>query len=60
VQIRDRVEAPVVQGSLDGLAHGTTEAAGDVARVQTGLLRTYALAITASVVVLAVVFLVLR
>jgi NADH-quinone oxidoreductase subunit L len=59
-QIRDRVEAPVVQGSLDGLAHGTTDAAGDVARVQTGLLRTYALAITASVVVLAIVFLVLR
>jgi NADH-quinone oxidoreductase subunit L len=59
-QIRDRVEAPVVQGSLDGLVHGTTETAGDVARVQTGLLRTYALTITASVVVLAIVFLVLR
>jgi len=57
---RDRVETPIVQGSLDGVAHGTTETAGDVARVQTGLLRTYALTITASVVVLAIVFLVLR
>ncbi|MGL6278938.1 MAG: NADH-quinone oxidoreductase subunit L [Gaiella sp.] len=57
---RDRVETPIVQGSLDLVARGTTEAAGDVARVQTGLLRTYALAVTASVVVLAVVFLVLR
>jgi NADH-quinone oxidoreductase subunit L len=58
--LRDRVEAPVVQGSLDELAHGTQEAAGGVARIQTGLLRTYALVLTASVIALGVVFLVLR
>jgi NADH-quinone oxidoreductase subunit L len=58
--LRDRVETPVVEGSLDELAHGTHEAAGGVARVQTGLLRTYALVLTVSVVVLGAVFLVLR
>ncbi len=59
-RLRDDVEAPFVQGSLDEIAHGTTEAAGGVSRIQTGLLRTYALVIAASVVVLALVFLVTR
>jgi NADH-quinone oxidoreductase subunit L len=58
--LRDRAETPVVEGSLDGLARGTTEVASGVASVQTGLLRTYAFVITGSVVVLGVVFLVLR
>jgi NADH-quinone oxidoreductase subunit L len=60
VRLRDRVEIPLVQGSLDEIGTRTRGAAGEVARAQTGLLRTYAVAITASVVVLAVVFLVVR
>ncbi len=59
-RLRDDVEAPVVQRSLVQIGRGTREAAGEVARLQSGLLRTYALAIAASVVVLAVVFLVVR
>jgi NADH-quinone oxidoreductase subunit L len=60
VRLRDDVEAPVVQGSLVQVGRGTREAAGEVARLQSGLLRTYALAIAGSVVVLAIVFLVVR
>jgi len=59
-RLRDDVEAPVVQRSLVQIGRGTREAAGEVARLQSGLLRTYALAIAASVVVLAIVFLVVR
>ena len=51
---------PIVQGSIDELADGTRDVGGGVAGVQTGLLRTYALVVTASVVILAIVFLVLR
>jgi len=57
---RDRVEVPVVQRSLLEIGRGTQEAGGEVARAQTGLLRSYALAIAASAVVLGVVFLVVR
>jgi NADH-quinone oxidoreductase subunit L len=60
VLLRDRVEGPVVIGSLDEVGRGSVEAGGGVARLQSGLLRTYALVIAASVVVLAVVFLVVR
>ena len=59
-RLRDQVEEPVVQGSLAGVGRGAREAGGGVARVQSGLLRSYALAIAASVVVLGVVFLVVR
>ncbi len=59
-QLRDRVETPVVHRSLDEVARGSLEAGAGVARIQTGLLRTYALVIAASVVVLAVVFLAVR
>ena len=59
-QLRDAVEAPVVHRSLDEVAEGTQDLAGGVARVQTGLLRTYALTITASLVVLVIVFLVVK
>ena len=58
--LRDRVEGPLVHRSLDEVARGSLEAGGSMARAQTGLLRTYALVIAASVVVLAVVFLVVR
>jgi NADH-quinone oxidoreductase subunit L len=58
--LRDRVEAPVVLRSLDEVARGSLEAGTGVARVQSGLLRTYALVIAASVTVLAIVFLIVR
>jgi NADH-quinone oxidoreductase subunit L len=58
--LRDRVETPVVHRSIDEVARGSLEAGSGVARVQTGLLRTYALVIAASAVVLAVVFLAVR
>jgi NADH-quinone oxidoreductase subunit L len=58
--LRTRLETPIVQGSIDELADGTRDVGGGVAGVQTGLLRTYALVVTASVVILAIVFLVLR
>jgi NADH-quinone oxidoreductase subunit L len=59
-RLRDQVETPVVQGGLDEVADGTLDAAGLAARAQTGLLRTYALTITVTVSVLALVFLVVR
>ena len=60
LRLRDDVESPVVQRSLVEVGRGTQEAAGEVARLQTGLLRTYALAIAVSVVVLSIVFLAVR
>jgi NADH-quinone oxidoreductase subunit L len=60
LRLRDDVETPVVQRSLVEVGRGTQEAAGEVARLQTGLLRTYALAIAVSVVVLSIVFLAVR
>ena len=58
--LRDRFESPVVQRGLDEVADGTLDAAGIAARAQSGLLRTYALAITVTVSILALVFLVVR
>ena len=58
--LRDRVEAPVVQGGLDEVAEGTLRGATVTSAAQSGLLRTYALAITLSVAILALVFLVVR
>jgi len=60
LRLRDDVEGPVVQRSLVEVGRGTQEAAGEVARLQSGLLRTYALAIAAGVVVLSIVFLAVR
>jgi NADH-quinone oxidoreductase subunit L len=60
VLLRDRFEAPVVQGGLDEVAEGTLRGAAVTSEAQTGLLRTYALTITVSVAVLALVFLVVR
>jgi NADH-quinone oxidoreductase subunit L len=59
-RLGDAVEAPVVHRSLDEVAEGTQGLAGGVSRVQTGLLRLYALTITGSLVVLVIVFLVVR
>jgi len=60
VRLRDRFESPVVQGGLDEVADGTLRGASVTASAQTGLLRTYALAITVAVSVLTLVFLVVR
>jgi NADH-quinone oxidoreductase subunit L len=59
-RLRDDVETPVVQGSLAEIGRGAQEAGGSVARAQSGLLRSYALAIAASVVVLGIVVLAVR
>jgi NADH-quinone oxidoreductase subunit L len=50
------VEQPLISGSVTELGDETRDLGGLVARLQTGLLRTYALAIATSVAVLAVVF----
>ncbi len=60
VALRRNVEEPVVERSLDEIGSGTLQVGGEVARVQSGLLRTYAVAIAFSVVVLVVVFVAVR
>ena len=60
MRLRDHVEAPVVQGGLDEVAEGAVRGAAATASVQSGLLRTYALAFTVAVAVLTLVFLVVR
>ena len=60
VLLRDRVETPVVQGGLDEVAEETLRGATLTSSVQSGLLRTYALAFTVAVAVLTLVFLVVR
>ena len=58
--LRRNVEEPVIERSLDEIGSGTILASGGLARFQTGLLRTYALAITFAVCVLIVVFVAVR
>jgi len=58
--LRTDVEEPVVEGSLGEIGRAGQEAGSAVARAQTGLLRTYAIAVAASAVVLAVVFIAVR
>jgi NADH:ubiquinone oxidoreductase subunit 5 (subunit L)/multisubunit Na+/H+ antiporter MnhA subunit len=58
-RLRDGSE-PLVERSLVEIGSGTEDAARGVAGLQTGLLRTYAVVITASVAVLVVVFVVVR
>ena len=43
--LRRNVEEPVVERSLDEIGSGTIQVGGEVGRVQSGLLRTYAVAI---------------
>jgi NADH-quinone oxidoreductase subunit L len=50
------VERPLISGSVIELGDETRDLGGLVARLQTGLLRTYALAIASSVAVLAIIF----
>jgi NADH-quinone oxidoreductase subunit L len=54
--LRRGVEQPLIADSGRDLGDDTRDLGGLVARAQTGLLRTYALAIASSVAVLAVVF----
>jgi NADH-quinone oxidoreductase subunit L len=54
------VEQPLVTGSVTEIGDETRDVGGLVARLQTGLLRTYALAIAAGVAVLAIVFVAVR
>jgi X-X-X-Leu-X-X-Gly heptad repeat protein len=59
-RLRDDVEVPVVQRSLGEIGDGVRTAADGTARLQTGLLRSYALVIAGSVAILVVVFLAVR
>jgi NADH-quinone oxidoreductase subunit L len=60
VTLRRNVEEPVVERSLDEIGSGTIQIGGEVARVQSGLLRSYAVALAFAVVVLVVVFVAVR
>ena len=57
---RGLVEVPLIGGSVLGVSGGTRDVGRLTSRLQTGLLRTYALLIAASVAVLAVVFVSVR
>jgi NADH-quinone oxidoreductase subunit L len=58
--LRRNVEEPVIERSLDEIGSGTIQVGGGLGRVQTGLLRTYAIAIAFAVAVLVVVFVAVR
>jgi NADH-quinone oxidoreductase subunit L len=54
------VEGPLIGGSVTGIAGATRELGARVGQAQTGLLRTYALAIAGGVAILALVFVSVR
>ncbi len=54
------IERPVIAGSIDVLAGGTRRAGGTVSHTQTGLVRSYVLAVAFGVAVLVLVFLSVR
>jgi NADH-quinone oxidoreductase subunit L len=54
------IERPLIAGSIDVVAGGTRRAGGTVSHTQTGLLRSYALALAFGVAVLVLVFLSVR
>jgi NADH-quinone oxidoreductase subunit L len=58
--LRRWIEEPIVEGSLEEIGSDTVQVGEGLARVQTGLLRTYALAIAFAVAVLVVVFVAVR
>ena len=60
VALRRNVEEPVVERSLDEIGSGTIQVGGEVGRVQSGLLRAYAVAVAFAVCVLVVVFVAVR
>jgi NADH:ubiquinone oxidoreductase subunit 5 (subunit L)/multisubunit Na+/H+ antiporter MnhA subunit len=53
-------ERPLVFGSVGGLSQGVRWLGRDTSRLQTGLVRSYALAIAASLAVVTVVFVAVR
>jgi len=53
-------EKPVIGGSIKEIASGFREAGLDTSRIQTGLVRTYALVIAASLAVITIVFVAVR
>jgi NADH-quinone oxidoreductase subunit L len=58
--LRRNVEEPVIERSLDEIGAGAIQVGDGLARVQTGLLRTYALTIAFAVAILVVVFVAVR
>ncbi|HXG76502.1 MAG TPA: NADH-quinone oxidoreductase subunit L [Gaiellaceae bacterium] len=60
VALRREVEEPVVERSLDELGAGALDVGSGVARVQSGLLRSYAVALALAVFVLVLVFVAVR
>jgi NADH-quinone oxidoreductase subunit L len=58
--LRRGIEEPIVLGSVRGVAEGVRDAGLWTRRVQTGLVRTYALAIAASLAVITIVFVAVR
>jgi NADH-quinone oxidoreductase subunit L len=58
--LRRAVEQPLIAETGRDIGDETRDLGGLVARAQTGLLRTYALAIASSVAVLAIVFVVVK
>jgi NADH-quinone oxidoreductase subunit L len=58
--LKDGVEQPLIAGSGRELGDETRDLGGILARLQTGLLRTYVLAIASSLAVLAIVFVVVK
>jgi NADH-quinone oxidoreductase subunit L len=54
------IEGPIIGGSIKELATGIREAGLGTGRLQTGLVRTYAFAIAASVAVITIVFVAVR
>src|SRR5205814_976037 len=58
--LRRAIEEPVVFGSVRGVAESFRDAGLATRRVQTGLVRTYALAIAASLAVITIVFVAVR
>ena len=60
VGLRRFIEAPLILGSSGELGHSVRGLGRLVARVQTGLLRSYALLIAGSLLLIAIVFLSVR
>jgi NADH-quinone oxidoreductase subunit L len=58
--LRDFFEQPVVGGSVNGIAIAARRAAGEVALLQSGLVRTYALAVSVGLTALVIVFIWVR
>ena len=54
------IEGPIIGGSIKELATGVREAGFGTGRLQTGLVRTYAFAIAASLAVITIVFVAVR